>query len=191
MDHIEAIAAALGLINVALVAGRSLWNYPFGIAMVALYFFVFAEARLYSDALLQIFFLVIQIYGWWNWNRSEKVDSGIAVERLTNPQRLVWLIGTVIAILLWGAGMARFTDAVAPFVDASVAGMSVAAQILQSQRKYESWFLWIAVDGLAVWLFWSRDLHATSILYAVFFAIAIWGLFMWRQTMLRSHPSRA
>ena len=60
MNPVELAAAALGLINVALVARRSLWNYPFGIAMVALYFFVFADAKLYSDALLQIFFLVIQ-----------------------------------------------------------------------------------------------------------------------------------
>lgn len=191
MDHIEAIAAALGLINVALVAGRSLWNYPFGIAMVALYFFVFAEARLYSDALLQIFFLIIQLYGWWNWNRSEKIDSGIAVERLSMLARLRWLVATLAAIMLWGAGMAHFTNAVAPFADATVAGLSVAAQMLQSQRKYESWYLWITVDALAVWLFWSRGLHATSILYAVFFAIAIWGLFMWRQTMLKSRLATA
>ena len=54
MTIIEWVAAALGLINVVLVARRSLWNYPFGIAMVALYFFVFFEAKLYSDALLQI-----------------------------------------------------------------------------------------------------------------------------------------
>lgn len=186
LNHIESIAAALGLINVALVAGRSLWNYPFGIVMVALYFFVFVEAKLYSDALLQIFFLVIQIYGWWNWSRSEKVDDGIAVERLSGRERLCWIMVTAAAVMLWGMGMARFTNAAAPFTDATVAGMSVAAQILQSHRKYESWFLWVAVDAVAVWLFWSRGLHATSILYAVFFAIALWGLVIWRQTMLKT-----
>lgn len=180
----EWVAAALGLVNILLVVRRSLWNYPFGLAMVALYFFVFFEANLYSDALLQIFFFVINLYGWWNWFRSERgEDGGIAVERLGPPARLLWLTGTAIAILGWGSMMGRFTDAAAPYADATVAGMSVAAQILQSQRKFESWLLWVAVDALATGLFWSRGLIATSVLYAVFFVIALYGLIAWRRTM--------
>lgn len=184
MTIIEWVAAALGLINVVLVARRSLWNYPFGIAMVALYFFVFFDARLYSDALLQIFFLIINAYGWWNWVHSEKVaDGGIAIARLSASVRLAWIAGTALASLAWGMGMAHFTDAAAPFADATIAGMSVTAQILQSQRKVESWVLWVAVDALATGLFWSRGLIATSVLYAVFFFIALWGLAAWRRTM--------
>lgn len=187
MNMIEWVAAALGLVNVALVARRSLWNYPFGIAMVTLYCFIFFEAKLYSDALLQIFFLVINLYGWWIWVHSRKVeDGGIAVERMGNRDRLLWLLGTAAAILVWGSGMARFTDAAAPFADATVAGMSVTAQILQSQRRYESWVLWVAVDALATGLFWHRGLTATAILYAIFFGMALWGLAAWRQTMQRA-----
>ncbi|MFL9840648.1 nicotinamide riboside transporter PnuC [Sphingomonas sp. ST-64] len=180
MNPVELAAAALGLVNVALVARRSLWNYPFGVAMVALYFFVFADAKLYSDALLQIFFLVIQLYGWWNWSRSDRVDHGVAVGRLSNRARVFWLVGTALASACWGTGMASFTDAAAPYTDATVAGMSIAAQILQSQRRFESWVLWIAVDCLAIGLFWSRGLHPTAILYAIFLGMAIWGLFAWR-----------
>ncbi|MDO7836224.1 nicotinamide riboside transporter PnuC [Sphingobium sp. HBC34] len=187
MNMVEWGAAALGLVNIVLVARRSLWNYPFGIAMVALYFFVFVEAKLYSDALLQIFFLVINLYGWWNWMRSDRIaDGGVAVGRLDHRARLLWLAGTAVAALAWGAMMARFTDAAAPFADASIAGMSVAAQILQSQRKYESWVLWIAVDALATGLFWSRGLVATAILYAIFFGVALCGLVAWRRTMAQA-----
>ena len=79
MGGIEIAAALLGVINVLLVVSRSIWNYPFGIAMVSLYFFVFWDAKLYSDALLQIFFLLIQIYGWWAWVHADRVDDGVAV----------------------------------------------------------------------------------------------------------------
>ncbi|WP_298401912.1 nicotinamide riboside transporter PnuC [Sphingobium sp.] len=186
MNVVEWVAAALGLVNIILVARRSLWNYPFALAMVTLYFFVFFEARLYSDALLQIFFFVINLYGWWVWVHARKVDDGgIAVDRLGNGARLLWIGGTAIAILGWGSMMARFTDAAAPFADATIAGISVAAQILQSQRKYESWLLWVAVDALATGLFWHRGLIATSILYAIFFVIALYGLIAWRRTMDR------
>ncbi len=68
MSELEWLAAGLGVINVIFVVRRSIWNFPFALAMVALYFFVFFEAKLYSDALLQIFFFVINGFGWWAWS---------------------------------------------------------------------------------------------------------------------------
>jgi nicotinamide mononucleotide transporter len=178
---IEIAAALLGVINVLLVVRRSTWNYPFGITMVSLYFFVFWDAKLYSDALLQVFFLLIQVYGWWAWFHAAHVDHGVAVGWMDWRRRLSWLAGTAAAVIVWGTGMARFTDAAAPYADATVAGLSVAAQILQSLRRVESWVLWIAVDALAIGLFAWRGLFVTSALYALFFVLAVVGLFEWRR----------
>ena len=182
MGGIEIAAALLGVINVLLVVRRSIWNYPFGIAMVVLYFFVFWDAKLYSDALLQIFFLVIQIYGWRAWVHADRVDHGVAVDWLSDKARVTWLAGTAAAILIWGSGMARFTDAAAPMADATIAGLSVSAQVLQSLRKVESWVLWVTVDALAIGLFAWRGLGVTSALYALFLVLAVLGLFEWRRT---------
>ena len=179
MSKLEAIAAFLGVINVALVARRSIWNYPFGIVMVALYFFVFFGAKLYSDALLQIFFLVIQIYGWWNWVRSPKADHGIVVEWMTAGTRLKWIAGTVAFSICWGLLMRTYTDAAAPLIDANIAGFSVAAQLLMSLRRVENWVLWIAVDVVAIGLFLWRGLAITAGLYAVFLCLATVGLISW------------
>jgi len=181
MGGIEVAAALLGVINVLLVVRRSVWNYPFGIAMVALYFLVFWHARLYSDSLLQIFFLLIQLYGWWAWLRAAEVDHGVAVEWMGGKTRARWAIGTLLAIVIWGSGMARFTDAAAPMADATIAGLSVSAQILQSLRKVESWVLWVTVDAVAVGLFAWRGLAVTSALYALFFVLAVIGLREWRR----------
>ena len=179
MGGIEIAAALLGVINVILVVRRSVWNYPLGIAMVALYFFVFWDAKLYSDALLQIFFLLIQLYGWWAWLKSPQVDHGVAVEWMRWPQRILWLAVTMILAIAWGEGMARYTDAAAPYADATVAGLSVAAQILQSLRRVESWVLWIIVDAFAIGLYLWRGLNVTSGLYALFFILAVVGLREW------------
>jgi nicotinamide mononucleotide transporter len=181
MGGVEIAAASLGVVNVLLVIRRSTWNYPFGILMVALYFFVFWKAKLYSDALLQVFFVVIQLYGWWAWAHSRHVDHGVAVGWMSWRQRLPWLSATVVAVALWGTGMSRFTDAAAPFVDATTAGLSIAAQSLQSLRRAESWVLWIAVDVIAIGLFAWRGLFITSALYGLFLVLAIVGLFEWRR----------
>src|SRR4029078_11928236 len=165
MGGIEIAAALLGVINVVLVVRRSTWNYPFGLLMVALYFFVFWNTKLYSDALLQIFFFVIQIYGWWAWVHAKHVDHGVVVSWMDWRQRTPWLAGAAVASALWGTGMARFTDAAAPFVDATTAGLSIAAQCLQSLRRVESWVLWIAVDAIAIGRFAWRRLFIPHALY--------------------------
>ena len=104
MGLIEAFAAALGVVNILLVIRRSLWNFPVGVTMVSLYFFVFWDAKLYSDALLQIFFLGIQLYGWWAWSRAERVgDAGVAVGLLGARSRILWGGAVVLAAGAWGS----------------------------------------------------------------------------------------
>jgi nicotinamide mononucleotide transporter len=183
VNQIELVAALLGLVNVVLTVRRSVLNYPFGIAMVSLYFFIFVDVRLYSDALLQLFFLVIQLYGWWNWSRSSRAAGGVAVDRLPAATRLWWLLGTLAGSLAWGLAMARFTDAAAPYIDAMVAGFSISAQSLLALRKVESWALWIAVDVVAVGLFLSRGLAVTAALYCLFLALAVSGLIAWSRRL--------
>lgn len=179
MGTIEVIAVILGLANVTLVVLRSIWNYPFALVMVALYAVIFHDAKLYSDALLQLFFFVVNIYGWWYWARGQAESGEIRVESLSWSARLSWLAGIVVLIGLWGWLMDTRTDAHFPYWDGAIAMMSVAAQILMSRRYLENWILWIAVDILAVGLYWVKDLRLTSALYVVFLALSIWGLEEW------------
>lgn len=178
---VEAIAALLGLINIVLVVRRSVWNYPFALAMVSLYGWVFFGAKLYSDALLQIFFFVINLYGWWNWASNRAATGEVTVTAMRPGQRAVWMAGCAAATAVWGWGMHRFTDAAFPWWDAAVAMMSIVAQILMSRRYFENWVLWIAVDGIAIALYAARDLWLTAALYGVFLAMSIWGLIDWRR----------
>ncbi len=83
--------------------------------------------------------------------------------------------------LVIAALMARYTDAAAPYQDAAVAALSVLAQFLLSRRNQESWLVWIAVDLLAIELFFSRGLMPTAALYVIFLALAITGWFQWRK----------
>jgi nicotinamide mononucleotide transporter len=189
MNSLEWLAAALGVINVALVVRRSVWNYPFGLAMVSLYFFIFLDAYLYSDALLQIFFFVVQVYGWRNWLRSQAEAGEVVVLVLNWSARALWAAGCAATTLVWGWLMYRYTPAAYPWWDGSVAMMSVAAQILMSRRYLENWMLWIAVDLTAIPLYYVKDLRLTAALYALFLAISILGLAYW--AAIRRRRARA
>jgi nicotinamide mononucleotide transporter len=185
-NPLEFAAALLGVVNVALIVRRTVWNYPFGIAMVSLYFFVFFEVRLYSDALLQIFFLAVNLYGWHNWLQARRETGDIPVRLLSNRERLVWAGGIAVASTAWGLVMHYRTDAAAPIVDAFVAGMSIGAQILMARRYLENWLVWIAVDVVAIGLYWSRDLRFTSGLYFILLLLSIAGYREWRAQQRRA-----
>ncbi|WP_067111454.1 nicotinamide riboside transporter PnuC [Sphingopyxis granuli] len=180
MSEVEWIAASLVLINVALVALRSVWNYPFALVAVSLYAVVFYEAKLYSDMLLQGFFLVLNLYGWAAWLRARE-GSGVPVGWMTARARLVWGGATLAAWIVWSAAMHRHTDAAAPWIDGAIAMASITAQWLLARRRVESWWLWIFVDLIAVPLFASRGLYATSVVYVVLLGLSIDGLIQWRR----------
>jgi nicotinamide mononucleotide transporter len=189
MNPLELIAVILGVANIILLIRRSIWNYAFGIAMVILYFEIFREARLYSDMLLQIFFLVVQGWGWWAWARAGGMGGPVRVERMAAGERWLWLAAVVALTALWGTGMARFTDAAAPYWDAAVAMGSVAAQLLLVRRRIENWIGWIAVDVLAIGLYASRELWLTAGLYCLFLILSIVGFIEWRRAERDAAPA--
>jgi nicotinamide mononucleotide transporter len=178
VSPLEIIAVILGLANIALIVRRSLWNYPFGIAMVSLYFFIFIEARLYSDALLQIFFLVLNLYGWLNWSGARTQDEGVPVRWLGMPGFLVWAAVGIATSALWGWLMHRLTDAAAM--------LSIVAQLLMARRYIDNWTFWIIVDCLAIPLYSTKGLHLTAGLYIVFLLFSLAGLIEWMRAHRKS-----
>lgn len=185
MTTLEWIATALGVLCVLLVVRRSLWNYPCAIASVAMFGIVFWNAKLYSDALLQIFFVVINCYGWWSWTRSRGAAGEVVIETMSMIETIGALSGMIGLTLGWGAVMAGHTDAAYPFIDAAVAMLSIGAQIMLARRKLENWIVWIAVDLIAVPLYLAKGLHAAAGLYVVYLGISIWGLIDWRRRLVR------
>lgn len=183
MSSLEWIAVALGLANIALLIRRSLWNYPFGLAMVACYFVIFRDAKLYSDMWLQVFFFIVQIIGWVAWLRARGGSDEVPTRTLSSLARIGWIAAIGVAIVAWGTMILRiYPDAAFPYWDASVAMGSVAAQILLAQRYVENWIGWIGVNLLSIGLYWTKGLLPTAGLYSLFLVLAVVGLIQWRKT---------
>jgi len=179
MSWLEWLAVALGVVNIALLVQRSVWNYPFGMAMVALYVLIFKDARLYGEAGLQVFFFVMQAYGWFLWYRVEDAGAQVPVRWLDWPSRLVWLVMTAALSLNLGWVMHRFTNASLPYADAAISGASIAAQLLLAFRRVENWVLWIVIDVASIAVYVVKGLWPTAGLYGLFLVMSVWGLIEW------------
>lgn len=184
MNNWEILAAGFGLANIALLARRSVWNYPCGMAMVAILAFVFLQARLYAVAGLQIFFLAAQVHGLWAWNRAPDRTADRAGTVTVRPlPRRGWalvLAGGVAACAVLGLALAE-TDAASPWLDGSVAGWSIVAQLLTNGRYLESWPIWVGINLVSIGLYASQSLWITAALYVAFLGGALYGWRSWQQ----------
>ena len=184
MTWIEVLAVVFGLACVILTVRQSIWCWPTGLVQVALYVYVFYGARLYSDLLLHVFYVGLQLYGWYYWVKGKNREAPVLPVSTLSRRALIraWLAALAGAALL-GELMARFTNGAAPHADAFVAAASLVAQYLLARKKLENWYFWIAVDVVAIGVYWSRDLRLTAGLYAVFLALCVAGLIAWRRSL--------
>lgn len=180
---IELIAVICGFLCVFFTIRENIWCWPTGLVQVSLYVYVFFEAKLYSDVILHIIYIFMNIYGWYFWLHGGQRKQEAKVTALAER----WLAGTVagsaIAMLLLGYVMASRTDASFPYGDAFTTAFSLSAQWLMSRKKLESWHFWIAVDVVAIYIYAVKGLHLTAGLYAAFLIMAIIGLQKWKQSM--------
>ena len=176
---LEWSAAAFSVLGVWLMTRRVLLAWPVGLVSVALYALVFAEAKLYSDTLLQIVFGGFLVYGWMSWRRNRASDGRVSIVALPAPQLARDLgIGVAFGIAL-GAAMYTFTDAHFPWLDAMLAALSLVAQWWQARRHVATWWLWIVVDVVYVGMYVVKSLDVTAALYVFFTLLAVMGLRAW------------
>lgn len=187
MTKTEIVAALFGIISVFLSTRENIWSWPTAIVNVALYTVVFYHARLYADMGLQVIYLVLSIYGWYEWRFGGANRTVLRVSRAT-PRLLVLLLALdLVAWLALATLLARHTDAAVPYLDSLLTTTSLVAQWMMTRKILECWILWIAVDVVYVPMFIARGLVPTAGLYAVFLVLAVLGYRDWRRSwMLRS-----
>lgn len=186
MSAIEVIAVSMTLLGIALTIRQQVSCWPVGIVGILAYLVVFIRARLYADSALQLVFIAQSIYGWWYWTRGGRQEgSDTPISMLRWPARATVLAATATAALVVGAALSRWTDAAAPYADATLSAGSLTANWLLARKVLENWLLWIGVNVGYVVLFWRKGLVLSSGLYVVLLGLAIAGLVEWRRDYAR------
>jgi nicotinamide mononucleotide transporter len=180
IDSIELLANTLVTVSIVLAARNSLHTWWTGIVGCALFMVTFYKAALYADVTLQAFFIVTSAVGWWQWLRGE-AGRALPVTRTTPREFVAALVLAGLVSAGYGALLARFTDAYAPFLDSAILALSVVAQVFLLRRRVENWPAWLLVNTMAVPLYASRGLKLTAVLYAVYWVNAWFGWWRWRR----------
>lgn len=159
-------------------------GWPLAIVSSLLYFALFWKSRLYGDAWLQIFFVVVALWGWWQWLHGQQKDGqALQVRRLPRPQRGLLLGALLLAWPAIGWYLAHHTDTDVPWWDAFPTAASVIAQWLLGRKYIENWPAWLVVNGVSVGLFAYKGLWLTALLYAVFIVMTLMGWRAWKRML--------
>lgn len=186
VSQLEALAFALSVWMVLGSMQVKVWNWPLAIASSVLYGLLFARSRLYGEAVLQAFFVLVSVWGWLQWWRGtrtgalgEDTEQGHHVRQLRGRARwwpwLAWL-------LLWpltGSLLHHITDSDVPYWDALPTAGSVVGQVLLARKWTENWPCWLLVNLISVGLFAYKQLWLTVLLYALFAVLSVLGWRAW------------
>jgi len=185
IHYVEIFGAVTGIIYVFLEIKQNIWLWPVGIATSATYIFVFSDNGFYADMLLQVYYLVISLYGWWAWRKmtpdSKKEKAELRIKRL-NMKTSLWAILSFILIfaLMWYS-LKRWTNSPVPQWDALITSLSVVATWMLTRKILEQWHVWILANAIAVIIYICKGMYPTAVLFVVYFLMAIEGLREWKR----------
>jgi nicotinamide mononucleotide transporter len=186
LNYLEILGTVVGLLYLWLEYKASIHLWIVGIIMPAIYIFVYYEAGLYADFGINIYYLVVAVYGYIGWKygfgkKKEAVELPISRVPLKVDMPLV----IVFAVLWWLIYyvLANFTNSNVPVWDSFTNALSIVAMWMLARKYVEQWLLWIVVDAVSCGLYVYKDLYFTSGLYGLYAIIAIFGYRSWLKRM--------
>jgi nicotinamide mononucleotide transporter len=180
---IEILATLFSTLGVWLAAKNKLMTWPLGMIGVAFLGYLFFQSQLFAEAGLQVFYLGMSLYGWWQWLRLghhaqsnhyyniPKIKFTIAV--------LIWIFSTV----LLGYSLQNQTSTDLPYPDAAMACAGLIITWMMAQKYIQHWLCWIMIDLSNIGIFIYKELYITAVLYFIFAILAVYGYMNWKKTM--------
>lgn len=180
--YIEIIATLTGFLYLlySIEGKKQLWFY--GLITSGLYVYVCLVAGIYADMGINIYYVIISIYGWVIWSsRSKKTKKELHISYTTQKEGVLILIATVLLFSFIAFVLKMYTDSTIPYWDAFTTSASITATWMLARKKIEHWLIWIVVDAISIGLYIYKGLYPTSILFLVYTILAFVGYIEWKK----------
>jgi nicotinamide mononucleotide transporter len=175
---VEIIAAVLAVVYLLLAIRQQLACWVAAFISSCLYVWVMFGARLYMESVLNAFYAAMALYGYWQWTHGVS-GRGLEVSRWSASRNAVGLLAVVGMSIVSSYFLRRFTPAAWPFMDSMTAWASVFATFLVARKVYENWHWWLVIDSLSLWLYFTRGLYLTMLLFGLYLLMIVMGMREW------------
>ena len=175
---IETSAVFFGLLSVLYAKKEKIWLYPTGIVSVIIYIDLTFQYKLYGDMGIQVYYLIMSIYGWYFWIKGKGAQVPVPISRNNKQGNLIVFLLFVGSFLLIRFGLG-LTDSNVPLWDALTSALAIAGMWLMARKKIEHWIAWIIVDSISFPLYIYKGLPLTSFQFLIYTILAVWGYLTW------------
>ena len=178
----EILAAILAIIYLLLALKQDIRCWIAWIISSLMYLFVMLYAGLLMESALQIFYVGMGIYGWMQWDKRAAQDK-LSIRRWNKKQHF-YAIGSLLCIVvISGYLISLNSNAVAPYIDSFTTWGAILATFMVAKKVLENWIYWFVIDFVSVFLFLSRELYPTAVLFVIYLVIIVFGYRAWIQAM--------
>jgi len=177
----ELLAVILAIAYLLLAMRENIFCWHCALVSTAIYTVLFWNVSLLMDSGLNVYYMGMAVYGWWQWRRGGEQGKGVAVHRCPVSWHLLAISGIAIATLISGYFLSTRTGAAWPYADSFTTWASVFTTFLVARKVLENWLYWIVIDSVSIFLYIDRELYLTAILFTAYVLICVKGYFMWRQ----------
>ncbi len=180
---VEIFGVISGLLFIYFEIKASIWLWPISIISAAAYIIIFYTSKFYADMGLQVYFLIVGIYGWIHWLRgkSNNQKEELPIANTTRNHVLILSVITVVLFFLIKYILSEFTDSPLPGWDSFTTSLSITGTWMLARKIIEQWWVWVVVNFVSLSLYIYKGLYPTAFLYFVYGIMAIYGYFEWRK----------
>ncbi len=184
---IEIFGVVTGIIYVILEVKQNRLLWPLGIITSTAYVYIFFTGQFYADMGLQVYYVLISIYGWYFWSRggAKAEKEKLPVVRISRKQFILLLLTFIASWVGIYFLLANYTDSTVPLGDSFTTALAIVATWMLTRKIIEQWFLWIIANVVSIGLYIYKGLYPTVILYAVYAGMAVYGYLEWKRSMLK------
>jgi len=183
MSYWELAAVVLGVAYLLLVVRESLWCWYAAFVSASIFLYLFWEVNLLMESALQVYYLVMAVYGWWHWRSGESNDAKkvgkLAITTWSLRTHLIAILGVLLASLASAELLKHYTQAALPLLDSFTTWGSILTTWMVTRKILENWLYWLVIDSVSIYLYLDRELYLTALLFMAYIVIVIIGYRKW------------
>ncbi len=184
---IEAIIFVFGIISVWYAKKEIILVYPTGLIATILSVYLLFKDRLIGDMMMNFYFSIMSIYGWWNWSRKKEDKYIVPISRTNTQEKIIgfilFILTVFITFLVYKSSGVKIESS--NYIDMITSGMFFTGMWYMAKKKLENWTLWIIADIITVPLYAYRGWGMLSLQYLIFTILAIQGYLAWKKSLVK------
>ena len=177
--NLETVAVILAIAYLLLAIKENSLCWYCAFFSTAIYVWIFGDVSLYMESALNIYYMAMAVYGWYQWQRGGQDKTGLQISRWSLGNHFLAVVVILIATVTSGYLLAANTDARLPYLDSFTTWASVITTVMVARKIIENWLYWVVINMVSIFLYLDRELYQTAGLFVLYIVLAVVGYIIW------------